>query len=179
VNPSPEDTFLVLRARCDDREALEALLRRVQPVLRRYVAGLIGAQDADDVLQDVLIQICRKVQWLEQPEAFRAWAFRICSRLAFRHLQRHRRLVTNQLEDSTLEALEAPWPPIVVEESVLDELLSHEALSPASRAVLLLHFREEMKLAEIAAVLDIPVGTVKSRLAFGLTALRTHIKRSL
>jgi DNA-directed RNA polymerase specialized sigma24 family protein len=48
-----------LRAQCDDRDALELLLRCVQPSLRRYVAGLIGAADADDVVQDVLIQVSR------------------------------------------------------------------------------------------------------------------------
>jgi RNA polymerase sigma-70 factor (ECF subfamily) len=45
-------------------------------------------------------------------------------------------------------------------------------LSPASRAVLVLHFQEEMPLAHVAAVLGIPLGTVKSRLASGLNTLR-------
>jgi RNA polymerase sigma-70 factor, ECF subfamily len=64
-----------------------------------------------------------------------------------------------------------------VEDELLDELLAHDALSPASRAVLLLHFREEMSLAEVAAVLEIPLGTAKSRLAFGLKTLRAHARR--
>jgi hypothetical protein len=42
--------------------------------------------------------------------------------------------------------------------------------------VLVLHFQEEMSLAEVAAILEIPLGTVKSRLAFGLTALRKHLQ---
>lgn len=173
----PEETFLVLRAQSDDREALEALLRRVQPVLRRYVSTLVGTQDADDILQDGLIQVCRKLRWLEQPHSFRAWTFRICSRLAFRHLRRSRRIAIVTAEESLLEGQEAQ-PPATVENGQLDALLAHDALSPASRAVLLLHFREEMPLAEIAAILEIPLGTVKSRLAFGLKTLRTHAGRS-
>ena len=53
-------------------------------------------------------------------------------------------------------------------------------LSPASRAVLVLHFQEEMQLDEVAAVLEIPLGTVKSRLAYGLKAIRQYLseKRS-
>jgi RNA polymerase sigma-70 factor (ECF subfamily) len=51
-------------------------------------------------------------------------------------------------------------------------VLEEGTLSPAIRAVLLLHFREEMPLAEVAAVLEIPLGTVKSRLSFGLKSLR-------
>ena len=172
----PEETFLVLRAQSDDREALEALLRRMQPALRRYLTALVGSQDVDDILQDGLIQVCRKLRWLEQPNSFRAWTFRICSRLAFRHLRRSRRIAVITAEESLLEGQEAQPP--TVENGRLDALLSHGALSPASRAVLLLHFREEMPLAEIAAILEIPLGTVKSRLAFGLKTLRTHAGRS-
>ena len=54
-----------------------------------------------------------------------------------------------------------------VGESALSTMLA--ALSPASHAVLMLHFREEMTFAEVAAVLEIPIGTVRSRLAYGLT----------
>ena len=45
-------------------------------------------------------------------------------------------------------------------------------MTPASRAVLALHFKEGMTLPEVAAVLDIPLGTVKSRLGYGLATLR-------
>ena len=74
----------VLRAQCHDREALEALLRSVQPSLRRYLYGLAGARDIDDLLQDVLVIVCRKLGMLEEPKLFRPWTFRIASREAFR-----------------------------------------------------------------------------------------------
>jgi RNA polymerase sigma-70 factor (ECF subfamily) len=83
------------------------------------------------------------------------------------------------VDDSALEAVAAPAiPPI---NDVTDLVFNSGALSSASRAVLVLHFLEEMTLSEVAAILEIPLGTVKSRLAFGLTALRKHIanKRSL
>jgi len=160
----------VLRAQCGDREALELLLRGVQPSLRRYVAGLIGAEDADDVLQDVLILVSRKLYWLEVPELFRAWAFRIASRAAFQHLKRRKRWSESLADESALDEIAAP--DTSVSQETLLELLNSAALSPASRAVLVLHFQEEMPLAHVAAVLEIPIGTVKSRLAFGLKALR-------
>ena len=56
----------------------------------------------------------------------------------------------------------------------LDQLLASDAVSPASRAVLVLHFAEEWSLPEVAAILDIPLGTVKSRLAYGLRSIRKH-----
>jgi RNA polymerase sigma-70 factor (ECF subfamily) len=58
---------------------------------------------------------------------------------------------------------------------LLEELLSLDEVSPASRAVLALHFNEELTLAEIAAILELPLGTVKSRLAYGLSAIRKHL----
>jgi RNA polymerase sigma-70 factor (ECF subfamily) len=163
----------VLRAQCDDREALEWLLRSVQLPLRRYVSGLVGADDADDILQDVLLLISRKLYWLEQPELFRAWAFRIASRAAFRHLKKRRRWSDAKVDESALDQIAAP--DVVAPDDTLLTLLDSTVLSAASRAVLVLHFREEMPLADVAAVLEIPLGTVKSRLAFGLKRLRTRL----
>lgn len=131
---------------------------------------LAGSASADDVLQEVLIVLCRKLKWLENPEVFRAWAFRIASRAGFRHLKKEKRLSAHRCDDAVLDEFAAPVsaPP----RELLPELLNSEALSAASRAVLTLHFQEELSLPEIAAILEIPLGTVKSRLAYGLTALR-------
>ena len=62
----------MLRAEVGDREALESLMRGVQPVLRRYLARLVG-QDADDLLQDVLVLVIRKLHHLDEPKVFRPW----------------------------------------------------------------------------------------------------------
>ena len=175
---SPEETLWAVRAQCGDREALELLLRSVQPSLRRYVRRLTTDADADDVLQNVLVAIARNVVWLIEPRLFRPWAFRIASRAAFKHLRRVRRRGVEETDDALLAALPAPEPPPSNE--LLAELLDGEVLSPASRAVLVLHFQEEMQLDEVAAVLEIPLGTVKSRLAYGLKTLRQYLsdKRS-
>ena len=175
---SPDETLWALRAQCGDREALELLLRSVQPSLRRYVRRLTTDADADDVLQNVLVAIARNVIWLVEPRLFRPWAFRIASRAAFSHLRRVRRRGVEETDEALLAALPAPEAP--PNNELLAELLDGEVLSPASRAVLVLHFQEEMQLDEVAAVLEIPLGTVKSRLAYGLKTLRQYLseKRS-
>jgi RNA polymerase sigma-70 factor (ECF subfamily) len=173
VATPPEETRWVIRAQCGERDALERLLRSVQPALHRYVRRLIGDSHADDVVQDVLIAIARKVTWLSEPQFFRAWAFRIASRAAFDHLRRERRQGRHDSDDVVLDALPAPEPP--PSQEWLRALLDSDLLSPASRAVIALHFQEELTLAEVAAVLEIPLGTAKSRLAYGLTVLRRHI----
>jgi RNA polymerase sigma-70 factor (ECF subfamily) len=162
----------VIQAQCGDRDAMEHVLRSVQPPLRRYVLRLVGPTAADDVLQEVLIAIARKLTWLAEPRLFRAWAYRIASRAAFDHLRKAKRRGRHETDDEVLQALPAPGPRPSGDQ--LREMLDSAVLSPASRAVLMLHFQEEMPLAEIAAVLEIPLGTVKSRLAYGLAALRRH-----
>ena len=160
----------MLRAQCGDRDALELLLRGIQSSLHRYLSGLVGSFHADDVLQDVLVIVARKLAWLEEPDLFRPWAFRIASRAGFKHLKRERRWPG---DDDGLEDLAAPEPP--PRDELLRELSTMDGISPASRAVLVLHFQEEMSLPAVAAVLEIPLGTVKSRLAYGLAALRRQL----
>jgi RNA polymerase sigma-70 factor (ECF subfamily) len=132
-----------------------------------------GAADADDVMQDVLVSIARNVIWLVEPRLFRPWAFRIASRASFSHLRRVRRRGFEETDDAILASLPAPDAP--PDNELLAELLDGDVLSPASRAVLVLHFQEEMQLDDVAAVLEIPLGTVKSRLAYGLKTLRRYL----
>jgi RNA polymerase sigma-70 factor, ECF subfamily len=174
VATSTQETLWVIRAQCGDREALELVLRSVQPSLNRYILRLVGPSSSDDVLQEVLIAISRKLKWLHTPELFQAWAYRIASRAAFRHLRNERRWPEQTHDDSLLENVAAPE--IHLPDAFLHDALNSDGLTPASRAVLLLHFQEELSLPEVAAILEIPLGTVKSRLAYGLMALRKQFK---
>lgn len=173
---SKQEAEWVLRAQCGDREALELLLRSVQPSLRRYLTRLVGASSADDVLQEALILVSRKLKWLDVPEAFHPWAYRVASRAAFRHLKKEKRWSEQVRDEAVLDDLpSAESAKSVVPPEMLPDLLKSDALSAASRAVLVLHFQEEMSLPEVAAILEIPLGTVKSRLAYGLAALRKKL----
>jgi RNA polymerase sigma-70 factor (ECF subfamily) len=176
VETSTQEMQWVLRAQCSDREALELLLRNVQPSLRRYLSGLAGTTDAEDLLQDVLIILIRRIGTLDNPHLFRPWAFRIASREAFRHLKKRRLWHGRHDVEADLEDLPTRHTPLSGD--LLPELLATETISPASRAVLILHFQEELPLVEVAAILDIPLGTAKSRLAYGLDSIRQHLKES-
>jgi RNA polymerase sigma-70 factor, ECF subfamily len=149
------------------------LLRQIQPSLRRFLGGLVGPSDADDVLQEVLLLIYRKLQRLETPELFRPWAFRIASRAGFRHAKKRGRWSTGVEEQVSLDDIAAADAPC--DAGRLQELLTRHQVSPGSSAVRMLHFQEEMSLAEVAAVLELPLGTVKSRLAYGFAALRKRL----
>jgi len=175
-----QEALWVLRAQCNDREALESLLRSVQPALHRYLSRLVGPDHADDVLQDVLIVICRKLIWLRTPELFLPWAYRIASRAAFRHLKKEKRR-PEQVQDESVSLDQLPVADGPPPAETLEALLSLDCLPTATRAVLALHFQQELTLPEVAAILAIPLGTVKSRLASGLAALRNQLgkQRSL
>ncbi|HKR66270.1 MAG TPA: sigma-70 family RNA polymerase sigma factor [Thermoanaerobaculia bacterium] len=158
---------LVLRAQSGDREAFDLLLRDVAPRLLGYVARVTADRAlAEDVVQETLITIVKKIRWLHDPALFRAWAYRIASREAFRALRkRHARIAEPLGEIAFVEERIDPWQ----RERLLASL---DRLSPASRAVITLHYIEELPLSEIAAILELSIGTVKSRLAYGLAQLR-------
>lgn len=166
----------VLRAQAGDIEAFDCLLQTLQAPLYRYIRSLVGAAPlTEDILQEVFLLIYRKLRWLRDPELFRPWAFRIATREAFKTLRRERRWTDRQEDEAMLEAIAAPEPPGVDRElaAQLPELVA--ALSPASRAVLALHYLHELPLAQVAEILDLSVGTVKSRLAYGLACLRKQM----
>ena len=76
-----DETLRVLLAQAGDREALDELFKSVQTPLYGYILSLAGDRAlAEDILQEVLIRIYRKLRWLREPELFRPWAYRIATR---------------------------------------------------------------------------------------------------
>lgn len=172
MQSSVQESLLVALAQSGDRGAFERLFLAIHPPLLRYIGGIVGREQAEDVLQDTFLQIYRKIRWLQEPLAFRAWTYRIATRLAFAHLKRERRWTEQVREEDLLHNLPAIDSKASDGDLVrdLDRLI--ENVSPKSRAVLLMHYREALSLEEIAIILDIPIGTAKSRLAYGLSSLR-------
>jgi RNA polymerase sigma-70 factor (ECF subfamily) len=176
---SPEqENWWVLRAQSGDLEALNELLKAVQEPLYRYISSLVNQQHlAEDILQEVFIRIHRKLGWLREPELFRPWAFRVATNETFRRLKQERRWSDQVRDEDALRAIPTTTPreefaPEIVER--LPQLLDN--LSPASRAVIVLYYLNEMSLEEVAMALAIPIGTVKSRLAYGLESLRRRLR---
>src|SRR5262249_49431950 len=95
---------------------------------------------------------------------------RIASRAGFKHLKRKRRWLG---DDAGLEDVGAPDP--APPDELLRELLTMDGISPARLAVLVLHFQGDLPLSAGGASLEGPIGTVKSRLACGLKAMRKQL----
>jgi RNA polymerase sigma-70 factor (ECF subfamily) len=168
----------VLRASAGDREAFDALLQSVQYPLYRYVSSLVSkSQTAEDVVQEVFFLIYRKLAWLRDPGLFRPWAFRIATRECFKHLKREKQWRDQVRDPDVLDTI-AVDPG---RDEAITDLARHlpglvATLSPASRAVIALHYFNEMTIDDVAQVLAISPGTVRSRLAYGLARLREQMK---
>jgi len=169
------EPLLVALAQNGDKDALETLLRRYYRPLRAFIAPMVGSSHADDVLQEIALAVFQNLRYLRHPAAFRAWAFRVASRRAFRFLKREARWKRLETDPELVSAIPAPEPlPEALESGTLAAI---EQVSPASRAVLLLHYQQGLSIDETAIVLDIAVGTAKSRLAYGVSVLRKRIKQ--
>src|SRR5262249_12562054 len=91
MTPQEDDVLLVLLVQSGDTAAFEKLLRGLHAPMRKYVRNLAGESNADDILQDLSWQIFRQIRHLREPKVFRAWAFRIATRISFHYLKRQKR----------------------------------------------------------------------------------------
>lgn len=164
---------LAARAQLGDRVALEILLRELQGPLYQHIRGILRHEDAAaDVLQDVLLIICRKLGTVRELQWVRAWAYRVATREAVRAARRERRVQSDPLEDWPDLPATAPEEPVLDAELVAELTRRLDALPPGAQVVLRLRYLQELTQQEVAEALEIPIGTVKSRIAYGLAALR-------
>lgn len=146
------------------------------PRLRRYARVLTGeATRADDLVQDTLARAWEKRGLWQPGSDLRAWLFTVMHNVFVnqRALARRESLHVSLDGDDGGEAWQIPVRPNQQARVELSEVLARVGKLPAEqREVLLLAAVEEMKYGEIAAVLDIPVGTVMSRLSRAREKLR-------
>ncbi|HEX6315659.1 MAG TPA: sigma-70 family RNA polymerase sigma factor [Gemmatimonadaceae bacterium] len=170
--PSGE-AWLVLRAQAGSREHLERLVDTAQRFLAPRLAPMFDQPaDAEDVLQDVLFVICRRLWTLNDVRLFRPWAHRIAMRAAWKAIHRVRRERTRDAN------VDLDMLPGADRDETIDLVARLGAVSQASRVVLMLHYVDGMTIEATAAELGVAPGTVKSRLAYGLKQLRAATARS-
>jgi RNA polymerase sigma-70 factor (ECF subfamily) len=169
------DHDLVRACRAGDAEAFGTLVRRHQDRLYPAILRLLGLEeDARDVLQDAFVRAYVKLDQFQGTSSFYTWIYRIAINLAvsrqrrrrprlidFRDRRRHDDSPTNPA-DASREADPSVAYDRVEREQQIREALA--ALSPEHRAVVVLKDLEDHRYEEIAEILNIPVGTVRSRL---------------
>jgi len=172
------DKYLVARARIGDRDALEQLITRYQSKLLGHAYRLLGnAESAKDAVQEGWIDILRGLYKLKDEEAFSVWAFRIITRKCTLHisrLQKNRKILKNMQGEPRTESTVSNDIEQVLDQRILRKALAK--LPDEHRAAIGLFYLEEMSVAEVAVALEIPVGTVKTRLMHARKKLRAALE---
>ena len=171
---STSDELLAIRCQLGEPEAFDALIARWHEPLWHFARRVTGSDDAaDDVVQDVWMHIVRGMPKLRQPERLRSWMFGIAHRRLmdrFRH-----RYTTPDFADINIDDL----PASVNDDELagdIDRMLDALAELPVvEREVLALFYLQELTLQQIADALDVPQGTVKSRLFRARRLLRERL----
>jgi RNA polymerase sigma factor (sigma-70 family) len=139
-----------------DAMAMAALVDELMPYVGRICGG-IALEHGEDAAQNALIAVLRNLRRLEEPRALRGWVRTIATREAVRVAARSR--VEVPVEEPPPPGPGSADPVLAVE--IRDQLAR---LDPEQRAVLVLRDLEGMSEQEVAALLHLPEGTVKSRL---------------
>jgi RNA polymerase sigma-70 factor, ECF subfamily len=144
---------------------------RIYALCRRMTGN---EADAADATQDALIAIVRGLPRFDQRSLFSTWAYRVTSNACLDELRRRRRRPAPGLGDD--DGPEAGAPTVALDTTVVDRLSLDDALARLPedyRIAVVLRDVGDLDYAEIARVLDIPPGTVRSRIARGRAALAT------
>lgn len=162
---------MALRCQSGEPGAFEDLIAVMERPLLYYATSLTGSSDSGlDVLQEVWIKAFRSIRRLKNPGALRSWLYSITHGIAVDRIRRNtsrERAEQVELEDFQ----EAEEPSFAAE----DAAAIHQALGEIGlrhREVLVLHFLEDLSVAEIAMVVGCSEGTVKSRIHYAKRAMR-------
>ena len=151
---------------------LDRLVIEQIPHLRRYALALVGDRDrADDLVQDCLERAWGRLGLWRRDGNMRAWLFTIMHNLNANAVRKAKRRPRHEPID---DALPAPWvAPAQDDRMELNALsVALSALPDEQRAVVLLVGLEQLRYDEVAGILDLPIGTVMSRLHRGRERLR-------
>jgi RNA polymerase sigma-70 factor (ECF subfamily) len=172
------EQLLAVKCRRGDAQAWRELVDRYDRRLLYFIRRMIGSErDAYDVLQQTWLAAWGAIPKLQDPALLRTWLYRIARNQAISHIRRDRRGVT-LAEPADLQAVPdasddggcfADFPAAALHANL-------QRLSLPHREALTLHFLEGASIDEIADVVDVPAGTIKSRLFHAKRALRALLE---
>ena len=172
---SADDDTLIAAARAGDRGALDALLRRHYERIWTLCRRLAGNRaDAEDATQEALIALARGIASFDGRAAFTTWSYRVATNACLDELRRRaRRPLPSPTDEMVVVDRRSPLPENVGDRLDIDAALAH--LPEDFRVVVVLRDLCDLEYAEIAGLLDLPPGTVRSRIARGRAQLARHL----
>jgi RNA polymerase sigma-70 factor (ECF subfamily) len=168
------DRSLVERAQRGDREAFTSLAFELSDRLFAVAHRILRDYDsAGDALQVTLLRIWRDLPSLRNPDLIEGWSYRVLVRSCHDQLRKQRRQATALHLLAVDGAHEDPAIAVANREQLER---AFRTLSTDQRAAIVLQYYRDLTLTEIAEVLDVPIGTVRSRLHYAKRALRSAIE---
>jgi RNA polymerase sigma-70 factor (ECF subfamily) len=162
---------ILLRAQSGDREAFAILFEQYKNLVYKTAYLMLGEPaEAEDALQEIFVQVYRSLSGFDpRRAAFTTWLYRVTFNYCLNH-RRKRRYFTLPLEEAS-PSLQSEFPGgQLAEMEVVQQAIGK--LTDKQRAVVILRYFWDLPYAEIAQILDVPLGTVKSRIDMALRNLR-------
>ena len=171
------DGYLIALVQGGSREAFDRLARRWTPKLVRYATSVQGRPElARDIVQETWVAVVRGMKRLDDPSRFPAWIYSIAHRKCIdgiRLNQRQRRLIESVGHEADVASASDQGRPDPGDQSDLATAISR--LSQEQREVVHLFYGEDLSIDDIASILTVPAGTVKSRLHHARETLKNHL----
>lgn len=180
-----EDAELCRRVGAGDDRAFERLVERYQHRIYAFCARLLGDRaEAEDVAQEVFLTLYRNAAEFRGESSFSTWLYRIAKNQALNRIKYLDRRGRKQRQQSGASPLDGPDQPEARPDALLEggqtAALVQAAIGELEvehRAVLVLRDLEDLSYEEISAATGLPIGTVKSRIHRGRTALAARLAR--
>ncbi|WP_213995283.1 RNA polymerase sigma factor [Arsukibacterium sp.] len=156
--------LLVMAMQAGDRRAFGLLYQHYHRDLRRFAAYLLASPvAAEDLVQNVWLKVNQRIDRLNDPAVFTSWLYRAVRWEVLDYQRQTLRHKRQPLDDNTLAAIATP-DMLVQQDDSSDLAKAMTQLAVDERLVLQLHYLHELELSQIALIIEIPIGTVKSRL---------------
>ncbi len=173
------DRELVLQLQGDSLGALGALYDRHSRLVYRTALVVTGDPEAaSDLLQDVFLRLHRFADHVDPERPLEPWLYRVTANQSYTWVKRHQRW-TQPLEEIAewLSSGVKNSPQYITEQDDESKRIqvAIAKLSLTQRVVVVMYYINDLSLHEIAEILEIPEGTVKSRLHYGRNALKNHL----
>ncbi len=166
------DARLLARCLKKDRQAQRQLYEMTHQAVYRLMVRMVGLQEASDLTQQVYLKLFSKLHQFAGNSKFETWLYRLASNEALQYLRKNSRKKTTSLIEDPVNQQQP-----IAERDEQRELLgvALDRIEPELRSIFLLREVEEMSYREIAKIIDVPEGTVGSRLNRARRDLQTHL----
>jgi RNA polymerase sigma factor (sigma-70 family) len=170
------DAALILACQNGDREAFRGLYRRHQQFVRSMLQHLCDPSTLDDLVQEVFLRAWKGLGRMQQQSEFSTWLYRIAWNVGadYRRGMVQSRARQKQLSQMQTKPSSTAWQDLHYQDLVSRGL---QSLRNEQAMLIVLNDLQELPQAEIASILEIPVGTVKSRLFYARAALRKFFNK--